>query len=67
MTAGERSLCWVYATVALVALVATQWVLADYIGTGGAVTDFVHATVRGQGPAFVTIDLLAVATTARSS
>ncbi|MFL6061917.1 MAG: DUF2834 domain-containing protein [Marmoricola sp.] len=64
MTRGERALCWVYGAIALVALVGTQWVLADYLGGDGTVKQFLDATTHGNAATFTTIDLLAVAVTA---
>lgn len=64
MSRTEKTLCGVYAVIALAALVGTQWVLADYIAGSGSVSGFLHATVRGDAATFTTIDLLAVATTA---
>ena len=64
MTRAEKALCVVYAAIALLALVGTQWVLADYLAGPGSVGDFLEATVDGHAAAFVSIDLLAVATAA---
>lgn len=64
MTRTDKILCLVYALIALVALVGTQWVLADYIADGGSLGDFLDATVEGNAATFGTIDLLGVATAA---
>ncbi|RNL63753.1 DUF2834 domain-containing protein [Nocardioides marmoriginsengisoli] len=61
MTRSEKIRCWVYALIALAALVGTQWVLADYLGGSGTLKEFLDATVDGNAATFVSIDLLAVA------
>lgn len=61
MTSAEKTRCWIYAAIALAALVGTQWTLIDYLVGPGSVGDFVDATVDGHAAIFVTIDLLAVA------
>ena len=61
MTRADRALCAVYALIAVLALVGTQWVLADYVAGPGTMSDFLDATVHGNAATFVSIDLLAVA------
>ncbi|MBJ8337777.1 DUF2834 domain-containing protein [Antrihabitans sp. YC3-6] len=60
MTKSDKIACFVYAAVAIAALVGTQWVLIDYIVGPGGVADALKATVDGHIATFVTIDLLAV-------
>lgn len=64
MTRSEKILCALYAVIAVVALVGTQWVLADYIAGPGSVSEFLDATVDGNAATFLSIDLLAVAAAA---
>ncbi len=61
MTRTDKALCWVYAAIALTALVGTQWVLVDYLAGSGSLGDFVDAAVDGHAATFITVDLLAVA------
>lgn len=64
MTRSEKVLCLVYAGVAIVALIGTQWVLADYLAGSGTLQEFLDATVTGNAATFLTVDLLAVAVAA---
>jgi hypothetical protein len=58
LTSTEKALCAFYGLVAVVALVWTQIVLVDYLGSDGNLTD----DLFGNGAAhFATVDLLAVA------
>jgi len=55
MTRTEKTLCVVYALIALVALVGTQWVIADYLAGSGTMQDFLDATVEGHAATFLSI------------
>lgn len=57
MTRADKVLCWIYAAIAVAALVGTQWALVDILSESpswSALTDGPIAT-------FITIDLLALA------
>jgi hypothetical protein len=58
LTSADKVLCAIYAVLGLVALVWTQVVLVQYLGTDGNLLDDV--TANGAAT-FTTIDLLAVA------
>lgn len=60
MTSAERTLCWVYGIVALVALVGTQWALVAFMNSD----EGLGAIVDGPAATFLTVDLLAVAVAA---
>lgn len=64
MTRTDKTLCVVYALIAVVALVGTQWVIADYLAGSGTMQDFLDATVDGHAATFLSIDLLALALSA---
>jgi hypothetical protein len=57
MTPAERSLCWVYGLIALVALVGTQWAVVAFMNSDEGIDDL----VAGPAATFTTVDLLAVA------
>lgn len=61
MSRSDKVLCGIYALVAVAALIGTQWVLVDYLGSGDSFGDFLDATVDGNAATFISIDLLAVA------
>jgi hypothetical protein len=60
MTRAETVRCWIYGLIAAVALVGTQWALADFISGSGSLADL----TEGPGATFTLIDLLAVAVVA---
>jgi hypothetical protein len=60
MTRAETLRCWIFALIAVVALVGTQWALIDFISHDGGLGDFTD----GPAATFTTIDLLAVAVAA---
>ncbi len=59
MTRTEKVLCWIYAAIAVAALVGTQWALVDILNleTSPSWSDLTDGPIA----TFLTIDLLAVA------
>ncbi len=59
MTRAEKVLCWIYAVIAVGALIGTQWALVDILNlpSSPSWSDLVDGPIT----TFLTVDLLAVA------
>ncbi len=59
MTRADKVLCWIYAAIAVAALVGTQWALVDILNLSPSPSW--SALTDGPITTFLTVDLLAVA------